>query len=57
MIRSLGQQLNGDVQLAYQLTGFMYTLDVPVTSLTGEGFHVIVNLRAGRHLERSRSRL
>jgi two-component sensor histidine kinase len=38
MMRSLGQQLNGDVQLAYQLTGFMYTLDVPVTSLTGEGF-------------------
>jgi two-component sensor histidine kinase/CheY-like chemotaxis protein len=37
MMRSLGQQLNGAVQLAYQLTGFMYTLDVPVTSLTGEG--------------------
>jgi two-component sensor histidine kinase len=34
MIRSLGQQLNGEVQLAYQLTGFIYALDVPVTSLT-----------------------
>jgi hypothetical protein len=32
--RSLGQQLNGEVQLAYQLTGFIYALDVPVTSLT-----------------------
>jgi two-component sensor histidine kinase/FixJ family two-component response regulator len=37
MMRSLGQQLNGEVQLAYQLTGFKYMLDVPVTSLTGEG--------------------
>jgi two-component sensor histidine kinase/CheY-like chemotaxis protein len=34
MIGSLGQQLNGEVQFAYQPTGFNYTLDVPVTSLT-----------------------
>ena len=34
MMRSLGQQLNGQVQLDYQPTGFVYTLDVPLTSLT-----------------------
>src|SRR6266480_1554165 len=34
MMGSLGQQLNGEVQLAYQPTGFVYTLDVPLTSLT-----------------------
>jgi len=34
LIGSLGQQLNGRVQLAYLPTGFVYTLDVPVTSLT-----------------------
>jgi hypothetical protein len=26
--------LNGEVQLAYQVTGFIYTLDVPLSSLT-----------------------
>jgi hypothetical protein len=30
---SLGQQLNGQVQLAYQPTGFVYTLNVPLISL------------------------
>jgi two-component sensor histidine kinase len=34
MIGSLGKQLNGEVQLAYQVTGFIYTLDVPLSSLT-----------------------
>jgi two-component sensor histidine kinase/CheY-like chemotaxis protein len=34
MMRSLGQQLNGLVDLAYPPTGFVYMLDVPLTSLT-----------------------
>ena len=34
MIGSLGQQLNGKVQLAYQPTGFVYALDVPLISLS-----------------------
>lgn len=34
MMGSLGQQLNGQVQLAYEPTGFIYTLDVPLSSLT-----------------------
>jgi two-component sensor histidine kinase/CheY-like chemotaxis protein len=34
MMESLGQQLNGQVQLAYQPTGFVYMLDVPLSSLT-----------------------
>jgi two-component sensor histidine kinase len=34
MMGSLGQQLNGQVQLAYQPTGFVYTLNVPLISLT-----------------------
>jgi two-component sensor histidine kinase len=34
MMGSLGQQLNGQVQLAYEPTGFVYILDVPLTSLT-----------------------
>jgi len=34
MMASLGQQLNGEVQLAYQPTGFVYVLDVPLVSLT-----------------------
>jgi len=36
MMGSLGQQLNGQVQLAYPPTGFVYTLDVPLSSLTGK---------------------
>ena len=36
MMRSLGQQLNGEVQLAYDQAGFMYTLDVPLASLTAK---------------------
>jgi two-component sensor histidine kinase/FixJ family two-component response regulator len=33
LIGSLGQQLKGQVQLAYESTGFVYMLDVPMTSL------------------------
>ncbi len=33
LIGSLGQQLKGEVRLAYEPTGFVYTLDVPMTSL------------------------
>lgn len=33
MMRSLGQQLNGQVQLAYERSGFVYSLDVPLRSL------------------------
>jgi hypothetical protein len=36
MIGSLGQQLNGEVQLAYEPSGFVYALDVPVSSLTAK---------------------
>ena len=34
MMGSLGQQLNGKVQLEYLPAGFVYTLDVPLSSLT-----------------------
>jgi two-component sensor histidine kinase/DNA-binding response OmpR family regulator len=33
MMESLGQQLNGQVQLAYEPSGFVYSLDVPLNSL------------------------
>jgi two-component sensor histidine kinase/ActR/RegA family two-component response regulator len=33
MMESLGQQLNGQVQLAYEPTGFVYALDVPLGSV------------------------
>jgi len=33
MMRSLGQQLNGQVQLAYEPGGFIYSLDVPLSSV------------------------
>jgi two-component sensor histidine kinase/CheY-like chemotaxis protein len=33
MMESLGQQLNGQVQLRYDPTGFVYALDVPLGSL------------------------
>jgi len=36
MIESLGQQLSGQVQLAYRPKGFVYTLDVPLVSLTAK---------------------
>ena len=34
MMGSLGKQLNGDVQLNYQPSGFLYVLEVPLSSLT-----------------------
>jgi two-component sensor histidine kinase len=36
MMESLGQQLNGQVRLAYLSTGFVFTLDVPLPSLTAK---------------------
>jgi hypothetical protein len=36
MIASLGQQLKGEVQLAYEPSGFIYTLNVPLSSLTAK---------------------
>jgi two-component sensor histidine kinase len=33
MIETLGKQLGGDAHLAYQPTGFVYTVDVPLSSL------------------------
>jgi hypothetical protein len=37
MMGSLGHQLNGLVQLAYEPAGFVYILDVPLGSLTAKG--------------------
>jgi two-component sensor histidine kinase/ActR/RegA family two-component response regulator len=34
MMETLGQQLNGEVKLAYEPGGFVYWLDVPILSLT-----------------------
>lgn len=36
MIKSLGQQLKGEVDLAYRPSGFVYTLNVPVEALAGK---------------------
>lgn len=33
MMKSLGQQLSGEVQLVYEPSGFMYSLDVPLASV------------------------
>jgi two-component sensor histidine kinase/CheY-like chemotaxis protein len=33
MMKSLGQQLNGQVQLVYEPSGFLYSLDVPLGSV------------------------
>ena len=37
MMESLGQQLNGLVQLAYEPSGFRYALDVPLGSVIAAG--------------------
>jgi two-component sensor histidine kinase len=37
LIGSLGQQLKGQVDLAYDATGFTYVLDVPMASLVASG--------------------
>ena len=34
LIETLGRQLQGDVRLTYERTGFVYTFDVPMASLT-----------------------
>ena len=34
LIETLGKQLRGDVQLTYASTGFSYTFDVPIASLS-----------------------
>ena len=34
MMEALGRQLNGQVHLAYEPGGFVYTLDAPLKSLT-----------------------
>jgi two-component sensor histidine kinase len=36
MMEALGGQLNGQVQLAYQPTGFVYMLDVPLSAVTAK---------------------
>ena len=36
MMEALGGQLNGQVQLAYQPTGFVYSLDVPLSAVTAK---------------------
>jgi two-component sensor histidine kinase/CheY-like chemotaxis protein len=36
MMESLGQQLSGQVQLAYKPAGFVYTLDVPLKSIAAD---------------------
>ena len=36
MIGALGQQLSGKVQLAFQPTGFVFTLDVPLSALSAK---------------------
>lgn len=36
MMESLGQQLSGEVQLDYQPSGFVYSLDVPLSALTAK---------------------
>ena len=37
MMESLGQQLNGRVELAYEPSGFRYALDVPLGSVIAAG--------------------
>jgi two-component sensor histidine kinase/DNA-binding NarL/FixJ family response regulator len=37
MMGSLGQQLSGEVELDYRADGFVYVLDVPLSSLTVKG--------------------
>ena len=34
LVETLGKQLKGDVLLTYEPSGFVYRLDVPLTSLT-----------------------
>ena len=34
LIETLGKQLKGEVRLTYEPSGFVYTFDVPLASLT-----------------------
>jgi two-component sensor histidine kinase len=34
LIETLGKQLKGEVRLTYEPSGFVYALDVPLSSLT-----------------------
>jgi two-component sensor histidine kinase len=34
LVETLGKQLKGEVHLEYEPSGFVYTFDVPVSSLT-----------------------
>jgi hypothetical protein len=36
MMEALGRQLNGQVLLNYQQTGFVYTLNAPLSALTAK---------------------
>jgi hypothetical protein len=38
MMQSLGQQLNGTVQLKYDRPGFVYSLDVPLSSVAARRY-------------------
>jgi hypothetical protein len=42
MMKSLGQQLNGQVQLAYQPSGFIYSLDVPAWLRRGSRLTIVL---------------
>jgi hypothetical protein len=33
MLESVGQQLNGQVHLSYEASGFVYSLEVPLRSI------------------------
>jgi two-component sensor histidine kinase len=50
LMGSLGQQLNGEVRLAYELTGFIYTMDVPMTSLVHRPEQSVIDQRSSSHV-------
>ena len=43
MMKSLGQQLNGQVQLAYEPPGFIYSLDVPLSSVAAASLRIVIS--------------
>jgi hypothetical protein len=47
---SLGQQLNGEVRLAYAPTGFIYTMDVPMTSLVHRPEQSVIDQRSSSYV-------
>ena len=54
MMESLGEQLNGRVELAYEASGFRYLLDVPVASLTVKAKTDLSQLAAKPQMHRGR---